>query len=71
MQDLRSRLAHRIQLTTDGRPHYLGAVREVFGDDVDYAQLVKQYGAAGDEPEGERGYTLSRVASGDPRQGDG
>ena len=39
MQDLKSRLAGRIQLTTDGRPHYLTAVRDVFGEDIDYAQL--------------------------------
>lgn len=45
MDDLRSRLASRVQLTTDGHKAYLDAVEEAFGADVDYAQLVKLYGA--------------------------
>jgi IS1 family transposase len=45
MDDLRSRLANRVQLTTDGHKAYLNAVEEAFGADVDYAQLVKLYGA--------------------------
>ena len=45
MDDLRSRLANRVQLTTDGHKAYLDAVEEAFGADVDYAQLVKLYGA--------------------------
>ena len=44
MQDLASRLAHRVQLTTDGHGAYLQAVEGAFGLDVDYAQLVKTYG---------------------------
>lgn len=44
MDDLRSRLANRVQLTTDGHKAYLNAVEEAFGDDIDYAQLVKLYG---------------------------
>jgi IS1 family transposase len=46
MDDLRSRLATRVQLTTDGHKAYLSAVEEAFGDDIDYAQLVKLYGPA-------------------------
>ncbi|MBT4719706.1 MAG: hypothetical protein HOB86_09905 [Rhodospirillaceae bacterium] len=46
MDDLRSRVANRVQLTTDGHRAYLNAVGEAFGDDVDYAQLVKLYGEA-------------------------
>ena len=45
MEDLSSRMAHRIQLTTDGLNFYLPAVGEAFGTDVDYAMLVKVYGA--------------------------
>jgi IS1 family transposase len=45
MNDLRSRLVNRVQLTTDGHAAYLQAVETAFGDDVDYAQLVKLYGA--------------------------
>ena len=44
MDDLRDRLANRVQLTSDGHRAYLEAVEGAFGDDVDYAQLVKMYG---------------------------
>ena len=47
MDDLRGRLANRVQLTSDGHRAYLEAVEGAFGDDVDYAMLVKLYGAAG------------------------
>jgi IS1 family transposase len=46
MQDLASRLANRVQLTSDGHKAYLEAVEGAFGSDIDYAQLVKIYGAA-------------------------
>jgi len=46
MNDLRSRLANRVQLTSDGHKAYLVAVEEAFGMDVDFAQLVKIYGTA-------------------------
>lgn len=51
MDNLRSRLANHVQLTSDGHHAYLEAVEETFGADVDYAQLVKMYGAAPDGPE--------------------
>jgi hypothetical protein len=44
MDDLRGRLANRVQLTTDGHRAYLEAVEGASGGDVDYAQLVKLYG---------------------------
>jgi hypothetical protein len=44
MDDLRSRLANRVQLTTDGHRAYLEAIEGAFGADVDYAQVVKLYG---------------------------
>src|SRR4029077_20780256 len=44
MDDLASRLANRVQLTSDGHRAYLEAVEGAFGGDVDYAQLVKLYG---------------------------
>lgn len=50
MDDVRDRLANRVQMTTDGHKAYLNAVEEAFGADIDYAMLVKQYG----EPEGNR-----------------
>jgi hypothetical protein len=44
MHDLKSRLATRVQLTTDGHKPYLTAVEDAFGSDIDFAQLVKIYG---------------------------
>src|SRR5690606_1387722 len=52
MDDLRSRLANRVQLTTDGHKAYLEAVEGAFGGDVDYAQLVKLYGTAPESAKG-------------------
>jgi len=46
MRDLVSRLAHRVQLTTDGHTMYLNAVEAAFGADVDFAMLQKIYGPA-------------------------
>lgn len=47
ISDLKSRLSHRTQLTTDGFHFYIDAVEEAFGTDVDFAQLVKLYGDYG------------------------
>lgn len=44
MDDLRSRLANRVQISTDGHRAYLEAVEGAFGADVDYAQIIKMYG---------------------------
>jgi len=48
VNDLASRLKNRIQLTSDGLKLYIDAVEDAFGVDVDYAQLVKLYGASGE-----------------------
>ena len=48
MEDLASRVADRIQLTTDGLPAYNHAVGVAFKDGVDYAQLQKKYGSSPD-----------------------
>jgi IS1 family transposase len=45
MQDVASRLANRVQLTTDAHKVYLDAVEDAFGGDIDYAKLIKIYGA--------------------------
>lgn len=45
MQDLAGRVKNRIQLTTDGHGAYLSAVEDAFGGAIDYAMLVKLYGA--------------------------
>jgi IS1 family transposase len=72
MQDLAGRLAHRVQLTTDGHKAYLEAVEAAFGADIDFAQLVKIYGPASNQgperkysPENFCGTKVS-VVSGDP-----
>lgn len=49
MQDVASRLASRVQLTSDGHKPYLQAVEDAFGGQVDYSKLVKMYG---NTPEG-------------------
>jgi IS1 family transposase len=49
IDDLKSRLTNRVQLTTDGLRVYLEAVEGAFRADVDYAQLVKIYGASQEE----------------------
>jgi len=49
MDDLAARLANRVQLTTDGLKVYLDAVEGAFGCNIDFAQLVKLYGASQDE----------------------
>jgi IS1 family transposase len=46
MQDVKSRLRNRMQLTSDGHRPYLKAVEDVFEGDIDFAQLVKIYGAS-------------------------
>lgn len=49
MQDVASRLKNRVQLTTDGHKVYVAAVEDAFGSQVDYAQLIKIYGAGDSE----------------------
>ena len=47
MDDLRTRMADCVQLTSDGHKAYLEAVEGAFGGDIDYAMLVKLYGSDG------------------------
>jgi IS1 family transposase len=54
MEDLASRLANRVQLTTDGLKCYLKAVKDAFGNDIDYAMLIKIYG---NPAEGQKRYS--------------
>src|SRR5947209_5909460 len=49
INDLASRLAHRVMLTTDGLKAYVEAVESAFGADIDFAQLIKIYGKSQDE----------------------
>lgn len=70
IDDLARRLSHRVQLTTDGHAAYLNAIDRAFGNEIDYAMLVKLYGEA---PEQEKRYSPAQcigcrrqVVSGDP-----
>jgi IS1 family transposase len=54
MSDLASRLANRVQLTTDGHHAYLSAVDAAFDRAIDYAMLARKYGVA---PEAEKRYS--------------
>jgi IS1 family transposase len=52
MDDVASRLANRVQMTTDGHKAYLEAVEGAFGADIDYAQLIKMFGAVPESAKG-------------------
>lgn len=62
MNDLSSRLANRVQLSTDGLAAYVDAIERAFGADIDYGQIVKAYEA---EPIGPGRYSPPRVVSTD------
>jgi IS1 family transposase len=57
MDDLQSRLANRVQITTDGFHLYANAVEGAFGANVDYAQLIKIYGT---DPEADTRYSPAK-----------
>ena len=48
-KDIKERLSNRVQLTTDGHRMYYEAVKHAFGNDIDYAMIVKYYGNTQDE----------------------
>lgn len=49
IDDLKSRLASRVQLTTDGLKVYLAVFDDAFGADVDYVVLNKMYASSQEE----------------------
>jgi IS1 family transposase len=58
IRDLADRLSTRVQLTTDGHKAYLEAIEGAFGNDVDYAMLIKLYeGDSGKNQPAERRYS--------------
>jgi IS1 family transposase len=65
MTNVASRLANRVQLTTDGHARYLYAVEGAFGPDIDYAMLVKHYGS--DPEKGGRRYSPAELISTEQR----
>lgn len=63
MDDVASRLANRVQLSTDGWVSYPSAVERSFGwNGVDYATIIKQYGNESDRKGGR--YSPSPVVIG-------
>jgi IS1 family transposase len=56
-RDLAGRLAHRVQVLTDGHAPYMTAIPRAFGDEIDYGVLVKHYGAPKGEVEAHRRYS--------------
>jgi IS1 family transposase len=67
IEDLASRLANRVQLTTDGHKAYLQAVEGAFGCDIDYSMLVKHYGNPAGEMQGQKRYSPSAFVSAEKR----
>ncbi len=58
MMELSTRIMTRFQLSTDSFSGYADAVDRVFGSEIDYAQVHKQYG---EEPHGEKRYSPSNL----------
>lgn len=65
LADVRSRINHGVQLTTDGHLACMDAVEAVFGADVDYAQLIKTYGVDDNQAESptSRRYSPNKVTA--------
>lgn len=58
VKDVASRLANRVQITTDGLGMYVAAVENAFGwAGADFAQLVKTYATTSSEAEASRRYS--------------
>ena len=70
MDDLRGRLMDRPQISTDGLSAYLGAVEGAFGGDVDFAQVIKEYGKLPGE-DNERRYSPPVVTKCEKRRIEG
>ena len=75
MHDVASRLANKVQLTTDGHKPYLEAVDNAFKLDIDFAQLIKIYGEPGGEKSSEGKYSpseysgsIKKIISGSPKE---
>lgn len=67
MHDLAGRLAHRVQLTSDGHGAYLEAVETAFGGNIDYAMLVKLFGTTGNGDDKPSQYVTAIEGSPDPK----
>ena len=56
LSELHQRIKPGFQLTSDGWPAYRDLVESVWGSDIDFAQLIKMYGAT---EEGRERYSLT------------
>ncbi|MEX2246180.1 MAG: hypothetical protein WEC75_05790 [Dehalococcoidia bacterium] len=65
MSDLADRLNQRVQISTDGLKAYLDAVEIAFGANVDFAQIIKEYGKDPAAPETR--YSPAKCLSADRR----
>ena len=61
LEDLASRLSHRVQISSDSLRAYQGAIERAFGSDVDYGTVVKVYSSA--QLEEARRYSPPEVVS--------
>lgn len=60
MNDVADRVSNYVQLTSDGHHAYLDAVGEAFGDNIDFAQLIKLYGSEKEATGTEKKYSPSK-----------
>jgi IS1 family transposase len=44
VKDVAERMTYRVQISTDGLGAYVNAIENAFGGDVDYGQIIKNYG---------------------------
>ncbi len=58
MKDLQYRITNKFQLTTDAFAPYFNAVDTVFGEDIDYGQIHKEYR---EETKGEKRYSPAQI----------
>jgi IS1 family transposase len=58
MKELQYRITNRFQLTTDAFAPYFNAVDSIFGEDVDYGQIHKEYR---EDNKGEKRYSPAQI----------
>jgi IS1 family transposase len=63
MDDLASRVTHRVQISSDALKAYEAAVESGFGADVDYGQIVKTYSVVNLNKEAASRYSPAEVVS--------
>ena len=63
ISDLHSRLKNRIQLSSDAFTAYELAIDDIFGENVEYGQIVKSYKTDGGKYSPERKYSPGEVVS--------